>query len=269
MSSLLAPIVFSQPIVNIENLRHSGEIGEFKSVGLSLNGSRGNEDRDDFKLNLSYTKNNDNIESLITLSHSERTKDDVLEDKSSFFHSRLLFKSDKSYDYELYVQSSKNPFQSYKKRDLLGFGMRFDLTISDFAHQIYFKKKLDVYDPYTWRPYCHVEDLSNAIIKVILAKKNLIKEQVFNVGVNNNNFTKKKIVEEILKFKNNTKINYLSKGSDPRNYRVDFSKIKKKLNFKCKWTVADGIKELLVCFKKEIFKNVKKQGNYNIIKKII
>jgi len=128
MSSLLAPIVFSQPIVNIENLRHSGEIGEFKSVGLSLNGSRGNEDRDDFKLNLSYTKNNDNIESLITLSHSERTKDDVLEDKSSFFHSRLLFKSDKSYDYELYVQSSKNPFQSYKKRDLLGFGMRFDLT---------------------------------------------------------------------------------------------------------------------------------------------
>lgn len=128
MSSLLAPIVFSQPIVNIENLRHSGEIGEFKSVGLSLNGSRGNEDRDDFKLNLSYTKNNDNIESLITLSHSERTKDDVLEDKSSFFHSRLLFKSDKSYDYELYAQSSKNPFQSYKKRDLLGFGMRFDLT---------------------------------------------------------------------------------------------------------------------------------------------
>ena len=128
MSSLLAPIVFSQPIVNIENLRHSGEIGEFKSVGLSLNGSRGNEDRDDFKLNLSYTKNNDNIESLIALSHSERTKDDVLEDKSSFFHSRLLFKSDKSYDYELYAQSSKNPFQSYKKRDLLGFGMRFDLS---------------------------------------------------------------------------------------------------------------------------------------------
>ncbi|MBL6903850.1 MAG: DUF481 domain-containing protein [SAR86 cluster bacterium] len=125
---LMPAIVLSQPIVNIENLRHSGEIGEFKSVGLSLNGSRGNEDRDDFKLNLSYTKNNDNIESLITLSHSERTKDDVLEDKSSFFHSRLLFKSDKSYDYELYAQSSKNPFQSYKKRDLLGFGMRFDLT---------------------------------------------------------------------------------------------------------------------------------------------
>ena len=95
MSITFSSLVLSQPIVNIENLRHSGEVGEFKSAGLSLNGSRGNEDRDDFKLNLAFTKNTENIESLITVSHSERTKDDVLEDKSSFFHSRLLFKSDK------------------------------------------------------------------------------------------------------------------------------------------------------------------------------
>ena len=128
MSITFSSLVLSQPIVNIENLRHSGEVGEFKSAGLSLNGSRGNEDRDDFKLNLAFTKNTENIESLITVSHSERTKDDVLEDKSSFFHSRLLFKSDKKYDFELYVQSSKNPFQSYKKRDLIGFGARFDVS---------------------------------------------------------------------------------------------------------------------------------------------
>ena len=128
MSITFSSLVLSQPIVNIENLRHSGEVGEFKSAGLSLNGSRGNEDRDDFKLNLAFTKNTENIESLITVSHSERTKDDVLEDKSSFFHSRLLFKSDKKYDFELYVQSSKNPFQSYKKRDLIGFGARFDIS---------------------------------------------------------------------------------------------------------------------------------------------
>ena len=57
-------IILSQAIVSIENLRHSGEVGEFKSAGLSLNGSRGNEDRDDFKLNLAYTKNTENIEIL-------------------------------------------------------------------------------------------------------------------------------------------------------------------------------------------------------------
>ena len=121
-------IILSQAIVSIENLRHSGEVGEFKSAGLSLNGSRGNEDRDDFKLNLAYTKNTENIESLITINHSERTKDNTLEDKSSFFHGRLLYKSDKPLNYELYAQSSKNPFQSYKKRDLIGFGARFDIS---------------------------------------------------------------------------------------------------------------------------------------------
>jgi len=129
IASLLAsPIIFSQSIVNIENLRYSGELGEFKSVGISLNGSRGNEDRDDYKLNLSFTKNNEDIESLLTFNHSERTKGDVLEDKSSFFHGRLLFKSDNLFDYEVYLQSSKNPFQSYKKRDLFGIGLRFDLN---------------------------------------------------------------------------------------------------------------------------------------------
>ena len=56
MSITFSSLVLSQPIVNIENLRHSGEVGEFKSAGLSLNGSRGNEDRDDFKLNLAFTK---------------------------------------------------------------------------------------------------------------------------------------------------------------------------------------------------------------------
>jgi len=129
IASLLAsPIIFSQSIVNIENLRYSGELGEFKSVGISLNGSRGNEDRDDYKLNLSFTKNNEDIESLLTFNHSERTKGDALEDKSSFFHGRLLFKSDNLFDYEVYLQSSKNPFQSYKKRDLFGIGLRFDLN---------------------------------------------------------------------------------------------------------------------------------------------
>ena len=36
--------------------------------------------------------------------------------------------------------------------------MRFDLTINEFTKDIFFKKKLDVYDIDTWRPYCHIKD---------------------------------------------------------------------------------------------------------------
>ena len=45
---LIVNSVFSQPIVDIEELRHSDEIGYFGSAGLNLNSSRGNENRDDF-----------------------------------------------------------------------------------------------------------------------------------------------------------------------------------------------------------------------------
>ena len=122
----ISPLLLSQPIVSIENLRHSGEMGTFKSAGISFDGSRGNEERDEYELNLSYTKNNENLESLFTFNKSERTKDDKVEGESSFFHARFLLKSERKYNFEAYIQTSENPFQSYKKRDLLGFGLRFD-----------------------------------------------------------------------------------------------------------------------------------------------
>lgn len=122
----ISPLLLSQPIVSIENLRHSGEMGTFKSAGISFDGSRGNEERDEYELNLSYTKNNENLESLFTFNKSERTKEDKVEGESSFFHARFLLKSERKYNFEAYIQTSENPFQSYKKRDLLGFGLRFD-----------------------------------------------------------------------------------------------------------------------------------------------
>ncbi|MDA7690624.1 DUF481 domain-containing protein [Gammaproteobacteria bacterium] len=125
---LITANIYSQPIVNIENLRHSGEIGVFKSAGISFNGSRGNEDRDDYSLNFTYVNNNEIIESLFTASKSERTKDDIIEDESSFFHGRLLFKSEKNNNLETYIQSSRNPFQSYKERNLVGLGYRFSIS---------------------------------------------------------------------------------------------------------------------------------------------
>jgi hypothetical protein len=118
--------ISSQSIVDIENLRHSGEIGYFKSLGLSVNGSRGNEDRDDYKLDFSVARNNEDIESFFTINNSKRTKNNVIEDKSSFFHGRVLLKSESFYSYEFYIQGSKNPFQSYRKRDLAGAGIRIN-----------------------------------------------------------------------------------------------------------------------------------------------
>ncbi|MDC0645553.1 SDR family oxidoreductase, partial [Candidatus Pelagibacter ubique] len=78
--------------------------------------------------------------------------------------------------------------------------MRFDLTINEFTKDIFLKKKLDVYDIDTWRPYCHIKDFSRLIYKVINADKNKVNFQVFNAGSTTNNFTKQMIIQRILKY---------------------------------------------------------------------
>ncbi len=142
--------------------------------------------------------------------------------------------------------------------------MRFDLTINEFTKDIYLNKKLDVYDIDTWRPYCHVNDFARLIYKVLWSKKSLINYQVYNAGSNNNNFTKQKIVQKILRYRKSNKIRYLEKGKDRRNYRVDFSKLNNKLNFKIKFSVDYGIKEIIKWLKNNKNKKLNTLGNYRI-----
>lgn len=142
--------------------------------------------------------------------------------------------------------------------------MRFDLTINEFTKDVFLKNKLDVYDLDTWRPYCHIKDFSRLILKVINSKKSKVNFQVFNAGSTSNNFTKKMIIQRILKYANSNKINYLEKGKDRRNYRVDFTKVNKKLGFKTKYSIDYGIKEIINWLKKNKKTKFTKLGNYNL-----
>ena len=111
--------------------------------------------------------------------------------------------------------------------------MRFDLTINEFIYELLINKKLLVYDPDTWRPYCHVNDFARLIEKVLRSDKNLIKNEIFNAGSDINNFYQKTDCENNFKINKDWGYNVLKEhGVESRNYRVDFSKIKKVLNFR-------------------------------------
>ena len=105
---------------------------------------------------------------------------------------------------------------------------RFDLTINSFTYEAIKKKSLFVFAANTWRPYIHVNDMCNFILKFIEYKetKNLPNsEKIYNVGFNNQNFTKKEILDKILKHLPDTKIKYVDDIIDNRNYRVSFDKL--------------------------------------------
>jgi nucleoside-diphosphate-sugar epimerase len=122
--------------------------------------------------------------------------------------------------------------------------MRFDLTVNEFGRAMAMKTPLDVYDKDTWRPYAHVRDISGAIIKVLESDSAKVKGEVFNVGSDDNNYTKAMLVEEFLRHVD-APVAFVEKGADARNYRVSFAKIRNQLGFEAQHSVAEFVPQLI------------------------
>jgi len=146
--------------------------------------------------------------------------------------------------------------------------MRFDLSISEFTKELALERELLVFDAHTWRPYCHVRDFARLIELVLNSPQDKVGFEVFNAGGDANNATKQNIVDEILRHLPNGKIVYQDQGADPRNYRVDFRKVRETLGFEPKYTITDGIEELLSALRGHVFddvdKNISMYGKYEI-----
>ena len=146
--------------------------------------------------------------------------------------------------------------------------MRYDLTVNQFTKDLFIKKYLEIYDFNTWRPYCHVQDFSEVIRRVLEAPKDRVASQIFNAGGDANNQTKRMIVDAILKEIPDGKVAYQEHGSDPRNYRVNFTKIRETLHFEPKFDIRFGIHELITAIDQGQYSNIDDPasfyGNYEI-----
>ncbi len=133
--------------------------------------------------------------------------------------------------------------------------LRFDLTVNEFVREVAVGNELLIFGEQFWRPYCHVDDLARACVLVLESPEEKVRQNVFGVGDTNENFQKKMLADEILKIIPEAKINYVKRDEDPRDYRVDFSKIKNELGFKITKSVPDGISEITSILKNEILSN--------------
>lgn len=110
--------------------------------------------------------------------------------------------------------------------------MRFDLTISEFTRTLAAGLELVVYDADTWRPYCHVADISKAVMTVLEAPAGEVAGEVFNVGHSDENYTKRMVVDVVQDAIGGTgRVSFEEGGRDPRNYRVNFDKIRDRLGY--------------------------------------
>jgi nucleoside-diphosphate-sugar epimerase len=128
--------------------------------------------------------------------------------------------------------------------------MRFDLAINGMVLGFFKNGKIPIMrDGKQWRPFVHVKDTSNAFIRILESDEDLVNDQIFNVGSNEQNvqvFDLAKLVAESI----GMPFNYEWYGStDTRSYKVSFDKIKETLNYKPSYTPKEGAKEVFDALK--------------------
>ena len=127
--------------------------------------------------------------------------------------------------------------------------IRFDLTVNEFTRNATVNGEQPIWGAQFWRPYCHVDDLARAVVLVIESPDEKVRANVFNVGSTEENYNKGMIIEEVCKVVPNVKVDYVEMNEDPRDYRVNFDKIKNELGYTITKTVPDGVKEIYTLLK--------------------
>src|SRR5262249_48757961 len=130
------------------------------------------------------------------------------------------------------------------------------------TRELFAGNELVVYDAQTWRPYCHVRDFARLITRVLLFPAERIAFEVFNAGGDGNNHTKQNIVDVVLSNLPKGKITYKELGSDPRNYRVDFRKVRENLYFEPAYDVPYGVTELVGALRAGFFADYSNRCNF-------
>jgi nucleoside-diphosphate-sugar epimerase len=141
---------------------------------------------------------------------------------------------------------------------------RFDLTVNEFTKELALGRELVIFGEQFWRPYCHVYDLARSVVLVLESDQEKVAYEVFNVGDTSENYTKKMIVDEIVKQIPDANIKYVQKNEDPRDYRVNFDKIKEQLGFEASIKVPQGIRQIKQVVQEGFFNNVD-DGKYKNI----
>jgi nucleoside-diphosphate-sugar epimerase len=141
--------------------------------------------------------------------------------------------------------------------------MRFDLTVNEFTKELALGRELVVFGVQYWGPYCHVRDFSTAILTTLSSPEEKVAYNVFNVGDTSQNYTKKMIIDELVKRIPESRVKYVYKQEDPRDYRVTFHKIKDVLGFRISKTVPEGIQDILSSIQMGIIENPDDCRYYN------
>jgi nucleoside-diphosphate-sugar epimerase len=124
--------------------------------------------------------------------------------------------------------------------------LRADIVVNNLTGVAFTRGEVRLQSDGTpWRPLVHIEDISRAFLAALEAPRDIIHDQAFNVGRDEDVVQIREIALQVAEFVNAPVTFAEGAGPDKRDYRVDFSKINELLPaFRPQWTVPDGIRQL-------------------------
>tara|TARA_B100001059_G_scaffold176273_1_gene176699 strand:- start:170 stop:1111 length:942 start_codon:yes stop_codon:yes gene_type:complete len=123
--------------------------------------------------------------------------------------------------------------------------LRLDLLVNDLTHKAISQNYAVIYESHFLRTFIHVKDIARSFLFAI-ENMDKMKNNVYNVGSDKMNYSKKEVCELIKKNYDNVHFHYADIGEDvdKRNYKVSYAKINK-LGFQTTISLEEGIKELI------------------------
>ena len=137
--------------------------------------------------------------------------------------------------------------------------LRLDLSVNILTNHAINNNLIKVFGGDQLRPNLHIQDYCDLIIKFLNTPKDLIANEVFNVGYQNLSILEiAKLVQKVVlnEFPDKKNIDLVITSSDDnRSYHINSDKIYLKLGFKPKFSIENAIKDLCDAFKKDLIPN--------------
>ena len=128
--------------------------------------------------------------------------------------------------------------------------MRFDIVLNNLCGCAWTTGEIVMTSDGTpWRPLVHGLDIAKAIGCVLAAPREIVHNELFNVGSSTQNYQVKEIADTVASVFTGCRVRFGDSGGDNRSYRVDFGKIRSGLpGFSCDWDALLGARQLYDVF---------------------
>jgi nucleoside-diphosphate-sugar epimerase len=149
--------------------------------------------------------------------------------------------------------------------------MRFDLVLNNLAGLAWTTRKIHMTSDGTpWRPLVHVLDICEAIACTLAAPREVVHNEVFNVGNTSENYQVREIAEIIAEAFPGCDLIFGTNDGDNRSYRVSFDKIATHLpGFQCRHDVVSGARQLHAVFERiQLSRGIFESRAYTRLKQI-